>query len=263
MMKRLLLVMIAIFMVSGCRAQEVSEMKNKYGYTQISQEKAKEMMEKDDGHVIVDVRREDEYAEGHIPDAINIPNERISTGMPSQLPDLNQIILVYCRSGNRSKDASEKLARIGYTNVYEFGGINTWTGGIVTEDSFDDAIQPVPVLVIEAGDTVMYASFEDNPSAQEFIERLSVESITVDMHDYGSFEKVGTLPWKIVQSNEEITTVPGDVILYQGEQITIYYDQNTWELTRLAKIGNTSKDKLQEILGEGDVTVSFHIEWSE
>ena len=102
----------------------------KTSYTQISQETAKEMMEKDDGHVIVDVRRQDEYDSGHIPGAILIPNESIGTTQPRALPDLDQIILVYCRSGNRSKQAAQKLFDMGYTNVYEFGGIMDWTGDI-------------------------------------------------------------------------------------------------------------------------------------
>lgn len=103
-------------------------------YRQISQDEAREMMAKDDGHVVVDVRRQDEYDGGHIPGAILIPNESIAATKPQELPDMNQVILVYCRSGNRSKQASEKLAAMGYANVYEFGGINTWTGEIVTGD---------------------------------------------------------------------------------------------------------------------------------
>jgi len=102
---------------------------------QISQEEAKEMMSRDDGHVIVDVRRQDEYDAGHIPGAILIPNESIGCDSPEALPDYDQIILIYCRTGNRSKQASEKLAAMGYTNIYEFGGINTWTGEIVTEET--------------------------------------------------------------------------------------------------------------------------------
>ena len=98
------------------------------GYKQISQEEAKDMMARDDGHIIVDVRRQDEYDEGHIPGAILIPNESIDKERPKELPDLDQIILVYCRSGRRSKEASEKLAKMGYTNIYEFGGIITWPG---------------------------------------------------------------------------------------------------------------------------------------
>ena len=101
-------------------------------YQQITQEKAKEMMQADDGHIIVDVRRQDEYDSGHIPGSILIPNESIGTEQPKELPDLDQIILIYCRSGRHSKEASQKLADMGYTHIYEFGGIIDWTGEIVT-----------------------------------------------------------------------------------------------------------------------------------
>lgn len=104
-------------------------------YKQINQDEAKEMIAKDDGHIIVDVRRQDEYDAGHILGAILIPNESIDTTRPKELPDLDQIILVYCRSGRRSKEASEKLAKMGYTKIYEFGGIITWTGETVKNDS--------------------------------------------------------------------------------------------------------------------------------
>ena len=132
-MKYLLLLMLAVllFVLTGCVFAKKA--KNKAEYTRISQEEAKEMMERDDGHVIVDVRRKDESDAGHIPGAILIPNETIGSDAPKALPDNDQIILVYCRSGNRSKQASEKLAAIGYKNVYEFGGINSWTGEIVTD----------------------------------------------------------------------------------------------------------------------------------
>ena len=96
--------------MAGCSAGNTDSQET--GYIHISQEEAKEMMEKDDNHIIVDVRRQDEYDEGHIPEAVCIPNESIGTEQPSELPDLNQIILVYCRSGNRSRQASEKLADI-------------------------------------------------------------------------------------------------------------------------------------------------------
>ena len=101
-------------------------------YTHIDQETAKKMMETEDGHVIVDVRSKDEYAAGHIPGAICIPNESITNTQPEELSDLDQVILVYCRSGNRSRQASQKLYDMGYTNIFEFGGINDWTGETVT-----------------------------------------------------------------------------------------------------------------------------------
>lgn len=102
-------------------------------YTQIDQETAKQMMELDDGHVLVDTRRQDEFDAGHIPGAICIPNESIVDSMPAELPDLDQVILIYCRTGRRSKEAAQKLADIGYTNVYEMGGITDWTGEVVTD----------------------------------------------------------------------------------------------------------------------------------
>lgn len=126
-----------LFLLVGCAAEHggppaAAEEKT---YLQISQDEAAERMTRDDGHVIIDVRRQDEYDAGHIPGAILIPNESIGTERPEQLPDLDQIILVYCRSGNRSKQAAQKLADMGYTNVYEFGGINTWPGEIVKGDN--------------------------------------------------------------------------------------------------------------------------------
>lgn len=234
-------------------------------YTQISQDEAKEMMKRDDGHIIVDVRRQDEFDAGHIPGAILIPNESIGMERPAELPDPDQIILVYCRSGRRSKEAAQKLFDMGYTHVYEFGGIIDWTGEVVTYDTVDkaSAIQPTPVLVIEAGEKRFYANLEDNSSAKALIEKLSPGKITVEMHDYGNFEKVGSLPWELPRNDENITAVPGDVILYQGDQITVYYDENTWSFTRLAGIGSTSKDELLAALGDGDVSVSFYLEWSE
>ena len=102
-------------------------------YTQISMDEAVTMMEEETDYIILDVRRPDEFADKHIPNAINVPNETIGEEEIPELPDKDQMILVYCRSGNRSKQASKKLATLGYTNVYEFGGINDWPGETVKE----------------------------------------------------------------------------------------------------------------------------------
>lgn len=99
-------------------------------YTKITMTEAKEIFATDGDYIILDVRRADEFAEGHIPGAINIANEDIGTTEPELLQDKEQTIYVYCRSGNRSKQASSKLAAMGYTNIIEFGGIIDWTGEI-------------------------------------------------------------------------------------------------------------------------------------
>lgn len=101
-------------------------------YKQISMDVARQIFETDidDSYIILDVRRADEFAEGHIPRAINVANELIGAEALEELPDKNQLIYVYCRSGNRSKQASEKLVALGYTSIVEFGGIIDWTGEI-------------------------------------------------------------------------------------------------------------------------------------
>ena len=101
-------------------------------YRQITVDEAVAMMEQETSYIILDVRRPDEFAVGHIPNAINVPNETIGTAEIPELPDKDQLIMVYCRSGRRSKEASEKLVKLGYTNIVEFGGILDWKGETVT-----------------------------------------------------------------------------------------------------------------------------------
>ena len=111
------------------------------GYQQITQEEAARIMEEEADFVTVDVRTAEEYDEGHIPGAINLPNETIDADAPQALPDRDQVILVYCRSGQRSVEAAEKLAALGYTRVMEFGGILTWPGEVVAtgeEEAYED-----------------------------------------------------------------------------------------------------------------------------
>ena len=132
--RKVLIFFLLALLISGCaqQSQSMEEGNEVKSYRQISQEEAMLMMGRNDGHVIVDVRRQDEYDTGHIPGAILIPNESIGAEPPEKLPDKEQIILVYCRSGRRSKEAAGKLAEMGYLNVFEFGGIITWTGETVT-----------------------------------------------------------------------------------------------------------------------------------
>ena len=128
-MRKYIAMFIAIIMAIGFTGRENKEM----SYTQISMEEAVSMMNTETDYIILDVRTPEEFADKHIPNAINIPNEVIGTEEIAELPDKDQLILVYCRSGNRSKQASEKLVALGYTNIYEFGGINDWTGETVSD----------------------------------------------------------------------------------------------------------------------------------
>lgn len=262
MKKSHILLLVSILLIlTGC-VQKVDGDGLVKSFRQISQDEARYMMERDDGHIIIDVRRQDEYDAGHIPGAILIPNESIGTERPKQLADLDQILLVYCRSGNRSKQAAQKLVDMGYTNVYEFGGITTWKWDTITTEQ-EAAVAKTATLVIKANGSVYYASLAENSSSEAFSDKLSSGEIEVKMHDYGNFEKVGSLPWILPNNDEQITTEPGDIILYQGNQIIIYYGQNTWSFTKLAKIGSVTKEDLLSVFGDGNVTVAFSIEWNE
>ena len=132
--KRILIAAVLILLTASAALFMAGCGYSRAAYKQISQDEAVQMMEEESGYIIVDVRRPDEFNEGHISGAINIPNEEIAGSMPPALPDKNQLLFIYCRSGNRSKEAAQKLADMGYTNVYEFGGINTWEGEIVTSE---------------------------------------------------------------------------------------------------------------------------------
>lgn len=114
-------------------------------------------------------------------------------------------------------------------------------------------------LKISVNGTELTATLEDNSSAQALTELLKQGNITVDMSDYGNFEKVGNLPQSLPKNDEKITTVPGDIILYQGNKITIYYAENTWDFTKLGHINNITQEELKTLLGDGDVTVSLSI----
>ena len=120
-------------------------------------------------------------------------------------------------------------------------------------------------ITSDSGNHKLTATLADNSSATAFYQLLKKGPLTVDMHDYGSFEKVGSLGTSLPRNDTQITTTAGDIILYQGNQITIYYDTNRWNFTRLGKVVSTSSTttitqaELKKILGKGDVTAVFEI----
>ena len=112
-------------------------------------------------------------------------------------------------------------------------------------------------ITSDSGSHTLTATLADNSSASAFYELLQKGSVTVAMHDYGSFEKVGSLPSSLPRNDTQITTESGDIILYQGNQITIYYDTNSWSFTRLGKVDGVTQTELKKILSKGDVTAVF------
>ena len=129
------------------------------------------------------------------------------------------------------------------------------------EDNKDDGttLPQEDIMYIIIGEHTLPVKLADNSSAAALRELLKQGDITVDAHDYGNFEKVGSLGTELPTNDEQITTEPGDVILYQGNQITVYYDTNSWSFTRLGKVQGVSADELKAILGEGDVRMVFSL----
>lgn len=127
MLKRILpLLLVLVIMLAGCGKSDADIQNNTYEKISMSEGLAR--MESDENYILLDVRRADEFEAGHIPGAVNLPNEEIGTEEIPSLPDKAQTIYIYCRSGNRSKQAADKLLALGYTNLIEFGGIIDYTG---------------------------------------------------------------------------------------------------------------------------------------
>ena len=153
---------IMLLTTASCKVEFYRDNVHESDYTSITQEEARNIMDSESDIVIVDVRRKEEYDAGHIHGAILIPNETISDTQPAELPDKGQKILIYCRSGSCSQQAARKLAKMGYTNIYEFGGADTWQYGLeaaetVTEPEIQPETEPaVPSLISSAEELGMY-----------------------------------------------------------------------------------------------------------
>ena len=117
-------------------------------------------------------------------------------------------------------------------------------------------------VVLKVGGNTMTATLTDNEATRELTKLLEQGDITIRMSDYGGFEKVGALPQSLPTSNTHITTVPGDIMLYQGNQMVIFYGSNSWSYTRLGKIDGATASNLRQFLGNGDITLTLSLESS-
>ena len=231
---------------------------------------------------------------------MKIAHDSFEGGGPEYTVKIDDPAIVSCTDEIKRNSNSEDGAEIdgaGYDVIFEFAGLKqgetkvTISARSPIADNFDavyianvdenlnvkmelleeadaeeteyDPMEPTAVLVMKVNGKQFYPMPANNSSAEAFLEKLNSESIKLELHDYGNFEKVGPLPWDLPRNDEQITTVPGDIILYQENQLTVYYDENTWNFTRLAHIDGVTTEELLEVLGDGDVTVEFWLEWSE
>lgn len=155
-----------------------------------------------------------------------------------------------------SPDAGEETSASQTTTVGTGATVTEQTVAATNEESEENNMNKPQIAV--NGHT-LNAALADNTSAKALAELLEEGPLTLELSDYGNFEKVGSLPQSLPRNDEQITTEPGDIILYLGNQITIYYDVNTWNFTRLGRIDNITQAELKEILGSGDVTVTLSL----
>ena len=121
------------------------------------------------------------------------------------------------------------------------------------DDSMDDLVK------VKINDDVFDVKLENNSATQELIKELKKGNISVNASEYGGFEKVGDLGFSLPTSDENIGTAPGDIVLYQGDKISLFYGSHSWSYTKLGKIDNVDSNKLKEVLGSGDVTLEFSL----
>ena len=245
------LILPFLFLVS-CAAD-----KGALSYKKISQEEAVKMMETGDC-LILDVRTEEEYNDGHIPNAVCLPVETIGSEAPAQLPDKDQAILIYCRTGIRAATAAEQLAKLGYTRVYEFGGIADWKGDIVTEESFDYG-EPEASLTLEVSGRQIYTNII---MKKELLDTVGTSSFELSFRDEGSVKRA-VLPFALSLQEEDTAVRTGDVLLCNGNEMLLILEEGTVKGERIGNFIGMTKGELEEIFGEGDFTALMFLDWMD
>ena len=177
----------------------------------------------------------------------------------------DKTVIPFCTSGSSGIAASEK-------NIAELVPIGNQLEGrrfpaSATKDDVKEWVEMLPQnneqsevkLMISVNGQELTASFADSTAAKELAEKLKAEPITVTLNEYGGFEKVGKLPWSLTRTDANTETEPCDIMLYQGNQMTIFYNSNSWSYTKLGHINNTTQEELKALFGEGDVTVTLSL----
>lgn len=160
-------------------------------------------------------------------------------------------VILKNKQNERNRNESNEVIQESITNNMDTNTLND------SQNKNEIQMEENMKLYIRVNNRILTANLENNSSVDALVEKLKQSDITIEMSDYANFEKVGSLGFSLPRNDKSITTTPGDIILYQGNQITIYYDTNSWNFTKLGKIENITQDELKEILGEEKVTITF------
>ena len=167
-----------------------------------------------------------------------------------------------CRQTNRTGGLMKAKQRIFLFVVLLTAALSVYATDVSLKkipSKKENSMNIIVSITSDSGNYTLYAMLADNKSADAFYELLKKGAVTIDMRDYGGFEKVGQLGTTLPRSDSNITTDAGDIILYQGNQVTIYYDVNTWNFTKLGKITGVSKSELKKTLGKGSILATFRL----
>ena len=160
------------------------------------------------------------------------------------------LVILFLKLKSNNKEVSNKSEII---NTYTAQNTEI-SDNTIKENKVDEEMD---IVYIKVNNTILNVELEDNSATKELIERLKNKDVIVNAHEYGGFEKVGDLGFLLPRDDKNITTSAGDIVLYQGNQISLFYNSNSWSYTKLGKIKNIDNDELKNILGNGDVTLTF------
>lgn len=166
------------------------------------------------------------------------------------------LVIVFIPKKENKKNSNNTINVTENTNISS--EVNEIEENIISNNEVDEnKVDKMESVYIKVNNQILNIELENNSATKELRKRLENEDIIIEAHEYGGFEKVGNLGFSLPREDTSITTSAGDIVLYQGNQISLFYNSNSWSYTKIGKVKNISSNELNNILGSGDVTLTF------
>lgn len=166
-------------------------------------------------------------------------------------------VFIFNKNNNKLLNKDENNEMNSIVDIDDNSNIENFN--TIVEEQKDNEVDKVEEIYIKVNKNVLNVKLDDNDSTKALVQKLKESDVIVEAREYGDFEKVGSLGFSLPQNDKNIKTEVGDIMLYQGNQVTIFYGNNSWSYTKLGKIQNVSKNELKSILGNGDVKLTFSL----
>ena len=225
-------------------------------YHEITPDEALSMMRRLERFVVLDARDKDAYQAGHVPGAICLGQETVEKSVDQYVTDKALTDFIYGKDKETSITAADRLCKMGYSNVYVFGGIGDWPGELVFGNDPGEPVKSKMTqgLVIRIGAKSFEVAPEENVN---FIDKAANDPFVLKMEDRGGVEKAAQLPFVLSANDEEQEAIPGDVLLYQGKTVAICYEATTGTFTKIGHILGPTTAELKDLLRSKETDVSF------